>query len=96
MKIVKLIAAVIAVIISVTMLTGCSASCGRVMKDWDNEFNNGINREITVYSATGEEVWHFEGKFDIVYTDGRVLFDDENNLRHVIYFQNGTVIVNEV
>ena len=96
MKIVKLIVAVVAVVITIITLTGCGASWERAKKDWDSEFGNGINREIIVYSATGEEVWRFEGKFDIEYENGRVLFDDENNLRHVIYFQNGTVIVNEV
>lgn len=78
----------------VLMLTGC-ASCDRWRKDMDSEWGNGLSREVIVYSATGEEVWRFSGKFDIKYSTGRVLFDDENNKRHTIYFENGTVIVNE-
>lgn len=79
-------------------LTGCdsSESWNRSKKDWDSEHNGGLNRELIVYSETGQEVWRFNGKFDIDYSDDRILFDDENNLRHIIYFQNGIVIVNEI
>lgn len=78
----------------VLTLTGC-ASCDRWKKTMSSEYGNGLPREVIVYSATGEEIWRFSGKLDVDYTDGRVLFDDENNKRHTIYFQNGTVIVNE-
>lgn len=76
-------------------LTGC-ASCDRMSKTIDSNMGNGLNREVIVYSATGAEVWRFQGKFDIDYAGNRLLFDDENNKRHTIYFQNGTVIINEI
>ena len=88
---------VIRVVLSVAMLctlTGC-ASCDRWKKSMDSEYNGGLNREVIVYSATGVEIWRFSGRFDVDYTNGRILFDDENNKRHTVYFQNGTVIVNE-
>ncbi len=47
-------------------------------------------------TVLGDEVWRFSGKFDIEYSSGRILFDDENNKRHTIYFENGTVIINEI
>lgn len=89
----KVIKAALAIFLVLT-LTGC-ASCDRWMKTMDSEYGNGLPREVIVYSATGEVIWRFNGKFDVDYTDGRILFDDENNKRHTIYFQNGTVIVNE-
>lgn len=85
-----------ALVASVTVLSGCGASWERQKKNWDSEFSGGLNREIIVYSATGAEVWRFTGKFDINFSEGRILFDDENNMRHTVYFQNGTVIVNEI
>jgi uncharacterized lipoprotein YehR (DUF1307 family) len=75
--------------------TGCT-SWERTKKNWSTEMNEGLNREVIVYSSTGEEIWRFEGKIDIDYTDERILFDDENNKRHTIYFKGGTVIVNEL
>ena len=30
------------------------------------------------------------------YDDDRILFDDENGLRHIIYYPTGTVIIDEV
>lgn len=93
-RIKKIVKAVLAVGLLCT-LTGC-ASCDRFKKTWDSNVAGGLDREVIVYSATGEEVWQFRGKIDVEYTDGRVLFDDENGKRHVIYFPNGTVIINEV
>lgn len=90
----KMLKAVLALSLVLT-LTGC-ASCDRWKKSMDSEYNGGLEREVIVYSATGEEIWRFSGKFDIDCSDGRLLFDDENNKRHTIYFQNGTVIINEI
>ena len=74
--------------------TGC-ASWERSKKNWSSELGNGLERTIKVYSATGELIETYEGKFDVKYKDGRVLFDDENGERHVIYFENGTVLADE-
>lgn len=91
----KILIAGLTIAILCATLAGC-ASVERGIKSLESEFNNGLNREIIVYSATGEEISRFKGKFDIEYQDGRVLFDDENGKRHCIYFENGTVIVNEI
>ncbi len=91
----KIITASVA-IAAVSLLAGCdNASCIRAQKDWESEMS-GLNREVIVYSATGTEIWRFTGKFDVDYTDERILFDDENRKRHTIYFKNGTVIINEI
>ena len=91
----KIIAVLLSTAIMMWTFTGC-ASLERTKKDWQSEMENGIKREITVFSATGEKIWSFEGKFDVDYSSERILFDDENNKRHIIYFKGGTVVVNEV
>lgn len=68
----------------------------RAMKTQDSNFNSGIEREVVVYDMNGDIIQTYTGKFDIEYEDERILFDDENGLRHVIYFKTGTVIVNEI
>ncbi len=91
----KILIAGLTIAILCATLAGC-ASFEREVKNLESELNNGLNREVIVYSATGEEISRFEGKFDIQYENGRVLFDDENGKRHCIYFENGTVVVNEI
>ena len=75
---------------------GNSASGARAMKTQESNFNKGIYREITVYDVNGGVIQQFKGKFDIEYDDDRIMFDDENGLRHIIYYPTGTVIVDEL
>lgn len=48
------------------------------------------------YDMDGDELEYFRGRFDVDYEDERIMFDDENGNRHVIYFKSGTVIINEI
>ena len=73
-----------------------TASGARDLKTQQSNFNNGINRVITLYDIEGDVIQQYEGKFDIDYSDERILFDDEQGNRHIIYFKTGTVIVTEV
>lgn len=68
----------------------------RAIKTQDSNFHSGIEREVIVYDMDGDELERYRGKFDVEYTDGRVLFDDEQGNRHIIYFKSGTVIINEL
>lgn len=68
----------------------------RELKTQDSNFHGGIEREVTVYDMNGDVIEHFQGKFDVEYKDERVMFDDENGNRHIIYFKSGTVIINEI
>ena len=68
----------------------------RALKTQNSNFNAGIEREVIVYDMNGHELERFQGKFDVDYTNDRVMFDDENGNRHIIYFKSGTVIVNEI
>lgn len=68
----------------------------RAVKSQDSNFHGGIEREVIVYDMEGDEIERFRGRFDVDYSDERIMFDDENGNRHVIYFKSGTVIVNEI
>lgn len=68
----------------------------RALKTQDSNIHGGIEREIIVYDMEGDEIERFQGRFDVEYNDERIMFDDENGNRHVIYFKSGTVIVNEI
>lgn len=68
----------------------------RARKSQDSNFNGGITRRVRVYDMDGDMLEEYKGKFDVDYGDERILFDDENNQRHVIYFKSGTIIVDEI
>lgn len=90
----KIVASLLLVILSLG-LVGCSESWDREVKNFESDFGGGLNRTVKVYSATGELITTYTGKFDIDYSEERILFDDEKDKRHVIYFKNGTVTVDE-
>ena len=96
------IGGLIGVIISLFLLMGMhwyygnTQSGARAMKSQESNFNNGIQRKVTVFDMEGDVIAEYEGRFDIEYDDDRILFDDENGLRHIIYYPTGTVLVDEV
>ena len=71
-------------------------SGARALKTQDSNFNKGIERKVSVYDVQGDLIQEYKGKFDLEYDDDRILFDDENGLRHIIYYPTGTVIVDEI
>lgn len=73
-----------------------TASGKRAFKSQESDFNYGIERSVEVYDATGNLLKTYSGKFDVDYDDNRIIFDDENNKRHVIYYPTGTVIIDEI
>ena len=68
----------------------------RAIKTQQSNFGGGIERRITVYDVEGDVIAKYEGRFDIEYDDDRILFDDEEGLRHILYYPTGNVIVDEV
>ena len=64
----------------IVWLTLTSSSCSRQVSRWEAEYGRGVEREVTLYSMTGEEIGRWEGIIDVEYTDGRVdlMFFDEN------------------
>lgn len=68
----------------------------RDARTWQSNISAGINRRVRVYDVDGDLLEEYEGQFDIEYSDERILFDDEQGNRHIIYFKTGTVLVDEV
>lgn len=93
-----LIGTILSIILFVAMAWYYQNTAGgaRALKSQESNFNMGINRKVTVYDIEGDVIQEYEGKFDIEYDDDRILFDDENGLRHIIYYPTGTVIIDEV
>ena len=91
----KKIITIITALALIACVSGC-ASIKREMKSLSSEFGNGLKREIIVYDAVGNELFKQTGKFDVEYENECILYDDEQGNRHVIYFKDGTVIINEV
>ena len=96
------IGALIGVIISIVILIGfrwyysSTASGARALKSQESNFNRGMKRSVRVYDMNGNLIQQYQGKFDVTYDDNKILFDDENNLRHIIYYPTGTVIIDEI
>lgn len=67
----------------------------RALKDQQSNFNAGIERVVKVYDVNGELIEQYEGRFDVETTSSYVLFDDENDKRHMIYYTTGTIIIDE-
>lgn len=67
----------------------------RALKDQQSNFNEGIERVVKIYDVNGELIEQYEGRFDVETTSSYVLFDDENNKRHMIYYTTGTIIIDE-
>lgn len=86
-----------AVFLFVAYVTVNTASFKRSMKDLNSEFNENIEREITVHSRSGEIIHQSEGKFDIEFLDNRLKWIDEDNKVHIIYLgDSATAIVEEI
>ena len=72
-----------------------TAQGSRALKTQESSLNNGIGRIVTIYDVNGQVIQKYEGKFDVTYDSSRILFDDENGKRHVIYYTTGTVTIDE-
>ena len=71
----------------------------RALKDQQSNFGDGINRTVEVYDVSGNLIKQYDGKFDVETSNSNgtpyIVFDDENNKRHIIYYTTGTVIIDE-
>lgn len=87
-----------AIALALTSALGGCSDFGRAVKSAESNWGGGLLRELRVFDATGDEIYHQIGRFDIQETEtgDKVLYDDERGLRHIIYPGSGTVIVNEI
>ena len=94
-------AVLLSILIAVFGFWWCNntADGARALKDQRSNFNNGLNREITVLAADGREIFHYKGKCDIEsdHADNYILFEDEDGLRRMIYYGiTDTVLIMEL
>lgn len=76
-----------------------TADGARALKDQQSNFNNGLNREITVLAADGRVIFQYRGKCDIEsdHADNYILFEGEDSLRRMIYYGiTDTVLIMEL
>ena len=62
----------------------------------ESNYDGGIEREVIVYNIQGEIIERYQGKFDLTYDDNRIMFDDEDGKRHMIFYTTSNVIINEL
>jgi len=98
----KIISFVLSAIVIISLTIGMrwyysnTESGKRAMKSQESNLNAGIERRVEVYDMEGDLIKEYEGKFDVTYNEARILFDDENGKRHVIYYSTGTVVIDEI
>lgn len=61
-----------------------TASGKRALTDYKSEFQNGLERTLTIYTADGTILKQYKGKFDIADEDGYIKFD-WNGKRYIYY-----------
>ena len=62
-----------------------TASGQRELLDQKSNFNNGIERTVTVYTANGEVIAQYTGKIDIDINDGGYVKFDFDGKRYIYY-----------
>lgn len=92
-KAVYIAALVVSVLAIVTVcgLAGCS-SCSRSVKSVTSDIDGGLDRTVTLYDNTGNEIKSWHGKIDLESNDQEVFFD-LNGKRVII--QGGIVVSEE-
>lgn len=78
-------------IVTVCGLSGCS-SCSRSVKSISSDIDGGLDRTVTLYDNTGNEIKSWHGKIDLESNDQEVFFD-LNGKRVII--QGGVVVSEE-
>lgn len=73
-------------------LSGC-ASCDRMVKSWDSNVSNGLERTVVLYDYEGDELARWEGRIDLQVSEegGHIVFDQDGK-RTVI---TGGIVVSE-
>ena len=100
----KIITLIIEVIVMAALIVGCgifnthTESGKRSVKTWQSETDGGIDRTVTVYDISGQEIAKYTGRFDVEESSQegvvKIKFDC-NGKRHIIYAQTGTVLIDE-
>ena len=87
----KSISVIVGVILILALLLGMfwyfdnTASGQRALLDQKSNFNNGIERTVTVYTANGEVIAQYTGKIDIDTNNGGYVKFDFDGKRYIYY-----------
>lgn len=90
-RIVTIISIIIGVILIFALLFGMlwyfknTADGQRQMADQRSNFNNGLERTITIYTATGDIMAQYHGQIDIEGNDGGYVVFDYDGKRYIYY-----------
>lgn len=78
-------------LVGIFLLVGCSQKFQRGVKDFQSKWV-GLERKVTVYSASGEPVRTYEGRIDIEPTEygNKIKFAHDGNM--VLIFNMGVVV----
>lgn len=76
--------------VGVVSLIGCS-SFERDLKSVQSDFGGGLNRTVTVYDYSGNEIKSWRGKFDVSESENEVYFDVDGK-RVIVH---GGIVINE-
>jgi hypothetical protein len=92
-KLAGIVAGFVAVLMVITVILN-KASVQRTLKSINSEYAGGLDRTVTVYDYSGNEITSYTGKIDVEdsETGGKVKFDLDGK-RTIIY--GGIVIVQE-
>lgn len=82
---------IVAAIGIICFLTFGSESFQRYAKSIFSDYGGGLERKVTVYSNTGEEIRSWEGKFDVSSSETETYFD-VNGKRVIIH---GGIVIDE-
>lgn len=88
----KIIVGVLAIGI-IFLLCGCGESWERTKKNWNSEYNGGLERTISVYSYDGNLLKTYKGKCDIEENESSKILFDIDGKRVIVY--NAVVIAEE-
>lgn len=80
----------VTLMLGVVCMSGC-ASMQRIIKSIGSEINNDLERTVTVYDYSGNEIKSWTGKFDVSSSENEVYFDKDDK-RVIIH---GGIVINE-
>jgi len=77
-----------------------TAHGARMQLTWEAEMNVGLQRNVQVFTATGELVYEYQGRFDVDQNDNRIIIDifNEDNQPRRVYISApaGVVIISQI
>lgn len=79
------VVATILLLVGMLWYFGNTASGQRALVDQKSNFNNGLDRTITIYTADGKVLAEYTGEIDIEGNDGGYVMFDYNGKRYTYY-----------